>query len=1074
MYRFITIIQKKSFFLYEFLSFISYIFDEVAKVVQRKIFCLRFVGEMKGGKIGFYLCLILLAMLPFYSGLAISSEKNLSNDRRYNIDVSSQNAAEALNLLAKQTGAILLFSYDEAEVRKTHSVYGRYSLMEALKILLQGSGLSSDLSEKGVLTISLGESEAPISNEESIMKKKKILAATISLLVGAGASQSLLAQGDEAELLETIEVTASYRKAMEKAIDIKRMEKGFSDSLVATDIANFPEQNLVEALQRMPGITMERKRGIGTGVTVRGLPSEYTHIAIDGVASATNDLSIFAADVVQTVTIRKSPKASDEEGGIAGTIELQTARPFDYDEDRFIFTADGSYNDTSEKTDTKFAGLASKQFNDQWAALFSYSVGTRTARTDQDGGTTLRQSSRWLEKSNTQLFQDALSDYGYVINDPTDRAETDMLAIFKNVSRRAYLDTQDKWGSTLSLQYKPSDTFSLTFGAMLSGYDTRADQYAATDYTSDSPSYPEEIHAIDSTSLAEYGISVITDATYAATQHELVTDREEYEKDYGQYSADIEWQVAGWDVNALAGYSSAHFKKLRQEVKYETHQRTRSFVTATGTETVQAAASENDPTPWDPFAADSVLDYAFQINYNEGNDTKDDKYVFAISGANDFDTDWFTLEVGARYTSKTRDTKNGSTRVYGTSADDDSWKNNRNIEQSEVVSVQSLIPGGAFTAGGEDWYAIPAGDIKNLFWYDGLTINYDLDSIWEVEETTTALYAMTDFDFDVADMPVNLNIGARYTTNDVSSVGYQKDSTSDTGYSDERLKVTGESSDFLPSMNLTVDLTEDLVFRAAASKTIIRPSTGQLRSKRSINYGNNTISDGNPSLESTDADQWELGLEYYLPEGGLVAFSFYDKTIRNSIENQLTGTETLSVTLGDGSVISEEFEVYQNVNVTGDYKVDGYEFNIQVPLGGYIDALEGFGIDANYTKLNTSVVGSEVTEYAFIPTVPQDYIDDTYNMTGYYENENFDVRVSYNYKSDYYDNISYNLYPIYRKAFSQIDLSTSYNVNDDVKVSLKVINLTDEAEITYNMSESFLSGYQKTGRRITLGVRAVF
>ena len=115
--------------------------------------------------------------------------------------------------------------------------------------------------------------------------------------------------------LDEIVVTGSYRRSLEEAVDIKRKTVGFSDSIVATDFANFPEQNLAEALQRIPGVTIERNRGLGQRVNVRGLPSDFTFVSINGLATASGsggrdvEFDIFASEIIQQVTVQKSPRA---------------------------------------------------------------------------------------------------------------------------------------------------------------------------------------------------------------------------------------------------------------------------------------------------------------------------------------------------------------------------------------------------------------------------------------------------------------------------------------------------------------------------------------------------------------------------------------------------------------------------------------------------------------------------------------------------------------------------------------------------------------------------------------------
>ena len=155
------------------------------------------------------------------------------------------------------------------------------------------------------------------------------------------------------EDIENVEVIGTYSRSLEQAVDIKRESIEFSDSIVATDVADFPEQNLAEALQRMPGVAIERNKGLGSKINVRGLPSEYTHVSINDLATASGssgrevEFDIFAAEIIQRVTVQKSPSAADEEGGIAGSVKISTARPFDYDGRRLVVSAEGAYNSIS-------------------------------------------------------------------------------------------------------------------------------------------------------------------------------------------------------------------------------------------------------------------------------------------------------------------------------------------------------------------------------------------------------------------------------------------------------------------------------------------------------------------------------------------------------------------------------------------------------------------------------------------------------------------------------------------------------------------------------------------------------
>lgn len=128
-------------------------------------------------------------------------------------------------------------------------------------------------------------------------------AAAALLSVPASAQTAPGADAGDEEAGQEITVTG-YSRSLEEAIDIKRNTIGFSDSIVATDIADFPEQNLSEALQRVPGVTIERERGLGTRVNVRGLPTEFTFVSINKLATASGsggrdvEFEIFASELI--------------------------------------------------------------------------------------------------------------------------------------------------------------------------------------------------------------------------------------------------------------------------------------------------------------------------------------------------------------------------------------------------------------------------------------------------------------------------------------------------------------------------------------------------------------------------------------------------------------------------------------------------------------------------------------------------------------------------------------------------------------------------------------------------------
>jgi iron complex outermembrane recepter protein len=907
------------------------------------------------------------------------------------------------------------------------------------------------------------------------------------LLVGGVITMPLqaFAQSDEpvseAHQLDAVTVVGSYSRSLERAVDLKRTNIGFSDSIVATDVADFPEQNLAEALQRMPGVTIERNKGLGSKVSVRGLPSEYTHVSINNLATASGsggrevEFDIFASEIIQQVTVQKSPTAAEEEGGIAGSVQISTARPFDYSGRKLVLSAEGAHNSISEKTDPKISFLASDTWGD-WGGLVSFSHAERTNRTDATSGINFRPMSRFLSASGTRGAQaEAVleRDTSVVINNRTDTDESNLIVFQDKVGDRVYLNDQEKWGATASLQYKPSNNFSLTFDAMIGGYDTTEDEYDAAAYSASSRSTLETIHAYDATTLSKYGMVVLRDVSYTATQHEFLSKERINKTDFNQYSVALDWKGGDWNVDAMVGYSGAEKTTDYANLKHVAYAPSRTRWTGNSGETIPST----NPGTIDMYnAPDKYLFEAYETTLEKVND---DKYAAQLDFTKSLDLAFLpalrNVQFGARYTDKSKERNYGELKITGPGAGSTAWVNTRTLADSPLQWVSDIVPGGDYSVKNLDWQQVSNDYARDFFRYPGFATPFDDSQYYRVDEEVASLYAMGNLSFDVGRVPVNVNAGARYVDTSVLSFGYHPIQNADgtTGYTDTPVSRKGGYKDVLPSMNLTAELSTDLLLRAAASETLIRPALTDIAYKRTASWSSFRFTDGNPDLQPTYAKQWEIGLEKYLENGGLLAASYFRKKIEGVVVNSLTGVvENVAVYNANGSLNGHyDFDIYQPVNADGSYEVDGVELIAQLPLSMLHSALEGFGINANYTMLDSSLAGESDLG---IKTPMPGLADKAYNFTLYYENDRFDARVSYNYKGEYVESIGYNMYPVYRDAYGQTDFSIGYRITDNIKLSLEGINITNEKTTGYTMDPSFPTMYETSGRRLALGIRADF
>ena len=915
--------------------------------------------------------------------------------------------------------------------------------------------------------------------------KNRILGTT-ALVVAAASPFAALAQTQaqasaDVSQVDEIVVTGSYRRSLEQAVDIKRKGVGFSDSIVATDVANFPEQNLAEALQRIPGVTIERNRGLGQRVSVRGLPSEFTFVTINGLATASGsggrdvEFDIFASEIIQQVTVQKSPRAADEEGGIAGSVNISTARPFDYPGRRVVASAEGAYNSISEKTDPKLSFLASDTWGD-WGALASFSTARRTNRTDSESGINFRPLTRFLATSTgargTQAAAVLARDAGVIVRNRADTNETDRIIFQDKVGDRAYLNNQDQWGGALSLQYRPSSNFSLAFDALIGRYETTEDQYDAAAYSASSRSTLETIHEYDKTTLADYGMVVLRDVSYTATQHEMLSKEQINETDYRQFGTELNWSGDSWKLHALAGYSGADKTLDYANLKHVAYAPSRTRWTADGGETIKSA----NPASIDMY--NSPQSYLFEAYETTLEHITDDKYAAQVDFTKYLGLDFFpaltSVQIGARYTDKTKQRDYGALNIQGTGPGRVDYLN-RPMSQSELTPIGDLVPGGAFSIRDLNWSQVSNDYARRTFRYAGFSTPFNVGDYYEVSEKVLALYAMADLNFDLGPVPVSVNGGARYVDTSITSSGYHQiqNPNGTTGYTPDPVSSDGSYDKVLPSLNVSAELTDSLMFRAAASETLIRPALTDLAYKRTASFNSFRFTDGNPNLKPTYAKQWEVGLEQYLGDGGLLAVSYFWKEIEGVVRQALTGSVPNVTKYNANGTIDGvyTFDVYQPINEPGSYEVSGVELVAVVPFGQFYAPLEGFGINANYTVLDSSLTG---TSKLGIPTPPVGLADNTYNVTLFYENARFQARASYNFKDKYVEAIGYEMYPIWREGYGQLDMSASYNVTENIQINLEGINVTDEATKGYTMDPSFPTMYEMSGRRINLGLRMEF
>ena len=228
-------------------------------------------------------------------------------------------------------------------------------------------------------------------------------ASLAALAVSPAHAQDAASDANDTVATEDEIVVTGFRASLDKALDVKRESVAAVDAIVAEDIAKFPDQNLAESLQRIPGITIQRDGGEGRGITVRGLGSQFTRVRVNGletVATSTDgasanrdrafDFNVFASELFSSIVVHKTASAELDEGSLGAVVDLNTGNPL---AGKSGFTAalsaQASYNDLSEKAGPRVAGLLS-WVNDAGTLGFAVSAAYSDQKTLELGNNTVR------------------------------------------------------------------------------------------------------------------------------------------------------------------------------------------------------------------------------------------------------------------------------------------------------------------------------------------------------------------------------------------------------------------------------------------------------------------------------------------------------------------------------------------------------------------------------------------------------------------------------------------------------------------------------------------------------------
>jgi iron complex outermembrane recepter protein len=926
---------------------------------------------------------------------------------------------------------------------------------------------------------------------------------SLSLLLGLSAGASIgFAQaattqpiGDETIELAAFEVTG-YRASLEKALDIKRASVQIVDSIVAEDIGKFPDNNVVESMQRMTGIQVTNRGAGEIGiVAIRGLSDINTTLngqnifVSSGQAMALQDIP---TTLLSRVDVFKTRSADLIENGIAGSVDIRTHRPFNFDGRRAMVSARATLQEQSEKIGPNYSLLYSDRWTTpagEFGALINVSY-VKTPYRDQNvtagaqvpfvtGEGAVTGGVNWVPwerifPTRGGVAENPIWQAGLDEGLPTAPGSTLRIngvdvpyvlardAVFQN----DFTGTRKRPAANVALQWAPNDRAEYTFESFYFGY--------------------------DNTSFNNLFFSFVDwwggphGAVELYPNTNIVKSRASTANVYGFTSGDATVSSTDTYVNTLsARWDISDAFKLGSALTYQTSKFDTQFF-AMRADRVHPAISvdfnagggipaysiiNNPATPVDESELTNPALWNVAQLYDNGDRDEGSAKTWTVDG--EYQTGWEflrTFRFGTRYDDRKaaeaerRQDSPGLNRPL--SEFPELWHVNKGFFDSySDVPRTWVVPNGLAIFDNADHYRSLYGRTK-----------LPLVENFNVNETNISAYVRGDFQTFVGGKRLDGQVGLRY-------VNVETDMRFGPG------SASAKTDKVLPSGSIRYQITPNLIARASYAETLRRPNFNQLnpnityvRDVTNIGYG--TASGGNPNLRPTESRNYDLALEWYFGENRRRSNALYVALFRREIEGFVVDFRRRVTATAPGDPGPYDYILSQPDNASNG-ELDGYEIGLVYFLDNVPDFLQGFGIHASYTGLDSSQdipITNTLGEVTGTLNRPMFGVSDSsYSVALAYERSRFGARVSYVWREgflfDYEAALFANPLARYRKPEASLDFQLSYRVNDRLTVTFEGTNLTEELYQSYygaGGSTVHNFGTSLFSRTYTLGARYSF
>mgnify|MGYP002654423534 CR=1 FL=1 len=867
-------------------------------------------------------------------------------------------------------------------------------------------------------------------------------------------------------------VVAGFRGSLAAALGQKREAVNSVDVILAEDIADFPDLNLAESIQRIPGVSIDRDNGEGRTITVRGLNPDFTRVRINGMetlsttgstdsSGGTNrgrgfDFNTFASELFRSIKVSKSPNPSTEEGSLGAVVDLATSRPLDYGAGMTLAgSGQALYNDASQRVNPRLAGLISyANPSETFGALLSVAWTPRDIV--EEGFSTVRFAGNPAPAAGAAQSFTQRNAFRNEAAFP--QAAT---AFFPRIPRYGVLTSdQDRLGITGALQFAPSERTTISLDLLYSRFaGTRREEFLEVISFSRNTA-----DGIRETSIVSLDVDPATRnllrGTFNGVDVRIENRLDDLETEFKQATVELDHQFSDrFKVRVLGGISESDFNISQQ---------TTIIADALNVNGYSIDFRDNPDTPTINYNIDVRNPANFLVNEVRDRPQSTLNGFRTLSFEGDLEmSDTISLQAGGSWkrfsfesTESRRDrvlTPTGAVRPFQLTAGESNLAlmtssapgADRNDRQWVVPNIDAIAQRvGLFTG------AFP------LVQQDG--------AVNDVVENDYAAFLQGSLNTELGSWGLRAVAGVRYVRTEVESSGI---------LSRNLVTVDNAYNDFLPSLSVVLEPTDKLLIRANVARQMARPTLASLTPGGTLNPFAQTLNFGNPQLDPFRANSVDLGVEWYFAPESLLSVAVFYKDIETFVTRETASVPYSSLGLPDSLLVGtpaeadDIFIVQRNINGQGG-DLKGIEIQYQQPFTFLPGVLRNFGFLGNLTLLDSDV------NYGTIAAPLRDQLTGLsrtgFNTTLYYEDKKFSARMSGAYRSDFLTLVpgrNGNDIEGTRATFN-VDAAMSYAITDKIRVTVEGINLTDEVRPQFvdSVGDRPVT-FHRTGRTVLVGAR---